>query len=228
MLAPLATLHIEVVPSPSTNDHEVRLLDPADSLIARFDDSMMGLDPVEILIAPSTLHATDVEHIATVGRCACGVTECGSVEVRIRREGEHVFWQATRSATIVRFLASAYDAELTRALNDFSWETPERTTARLVRASLDHALLQRSGLTFSWASGRSRKDHFTIALMLEPGPYQLIVCVPWNGESPEALSRTCLELLHSAPTSWPNVEWYPQAAGLAVPPAIGGPGWRAG
>ncbi len=50
-------LRIEVLPSPETNDHEVRLLGDGDNLTHLFDHSLMGLDPDDLLREPCPLRA---------------------------------------------------------------------------------------------------------------------------------------------------------------------------
>jgi hypothetical protein len=221
----LTWLRIEVRPSAETNDHEVRLLASDDEdLIHRFDDSMMGMDPDQILVEPSPLGATDAPREVTIGRCGCGVVGCGSIEVRIEREGDRVTWRALASGVSLAFDADAYDAEIQRALADRSWETPDRTAARLIREGVDRAQLARHGFAFTWASGRIGEAEMTIALTLEPGPYQVLVHVPWDEESPEAIAAACVRVLSENPASW-RASWYPQATGLSAPP-IAGPRWR--
>jgi hypothetical protein len=72
----------------------------------------------------------------------------------------------------LEFVAQTYDAEIQRALNDHSWETPDRTAARLVASLVNRDALARNQLSFSWASGRTRPGMLSVALMheAESGP----------------------------------------------------------
>jgi hypothetical protein len=67
----------------------------------------------------------------------------------------------------------------------------------------------------------------TVALMLSPGPYQVLVNLPWDGKSVENIVDQFALLLRVEPASWPEVEWYPQAQQLGPPP-FEGAGWRTG
>jgi hypothetical protein len=215
---------IKVQPS-SEIGHEVCLLADGENLIHRFDNTMIGLDPDELLVESCPLRAQSFPHIATIGCCSCGEIGCGSVDVEIRRSQDLVIWQALDAPTKVHFLAAQYDAEVERALQDLSWETPDRTAARLIAKAIDRTVLEYNGLVFSWASGRCQPGMMAVSLILKPGPYQVLVKTPWDGASVEGIVGQVKLLLTKPPQSWPNVEWYPQAKGLG-PPRLEGPGWR--
>lgn len=225
--APLETLSISVRPSPETNDHEVLLRSEQGDLIERFGDSMIGLDPDDILIEPCPLLPGDTSRTALIGRCDCGVIGCGSLEVTIAADDQVISWTTDVRTVGVRFDAAQYAAEVRRALGDFSWETAERTAARLIARSIDRDRLAETGMKFIWASGRIIQNAITIALEYKSGPYQVLVHVPWQDESPEAIAEACCRLLRTEPGNWTDVRWIPQAAGLGPPP-IAGPGWRCG
>jgi hypothetical protein len=222
-------LRIEVRPSSKTNDHEVRFIGDGEDIIARYWDGMIGIDPADILMTPCPLCATENPHKATVARCECGVIECGSIDVLVTRSSDGVVWTwgADRSHEMLRFVSTDYDAEVKRALNDLSWETPDRTAARLLAETVDRRALARHGLSFTWASGRVRKDALSVSLRLDPGPYQIVVHLPWNQESPEATAQKFASLLGERPSSWIEVEWLSQRANLG-PPRLAGPTWICG
>src|SRR5437879_6503613 len=162
-----------------------------------------------------------------IGRCDCGVLGCGDVRVKVSLEGELVVWSAVQGTRgPVSFRLGQYLAEVERALVDHSWETPERAVSRHIRTGVDHQRLARSGMKFSWASGRAAAGAITIALCLEPGPYQVLVRIPWDGSGDAAVvARSAIALLAEAPSSWPRVDWIAQRKGLGAP-MIAGPGWR--
>jgi hypothetical protein len=174
-----------------------------------------------------------------VARCSCGVLGCGDIEVVISRAGDFVEWrqdlsvgedsrrvfvasdgtnsQGVRiekdyepSARILKFLATDYFAEVERAINDTCWETPDRSAARLIRTAVPRSILEANGLTFCWASARLRSEEFTLSLSLQPGPYQVLVHLPWDGVTSDNIARQALDLLAENPANWPNVEWIPQ------------------
>jgi hypothetical protein len=67
----------------------------------------------------------------------------------------------------------------------------------------------------------------SVALMheAESGPYQILVHVPWRGQSSDDIARECVEILKQTPETWRLVEWHPQRAG-PQPPPFDGPGWQ--
>ncbi len=169
---PLERLSISVRPSPETNDHQVVLRSEEGDLIERFGDRMIGLDPDDIMVEPCPLLPGDAPRSVLIGRCDCGVIGCGSVEVTIAVEEGVVSWATAVRTVGVRFDVTQYTAEVQRALADFSWETPDRTAARLIAKSVDRDRLAGAGLEFTWASGRIAQNTMTIALAYTEGPHQ--------------------------------------------------------
>jgi len=106
------------------NRHEVCLFGDDENLIDRFSTVMMGLDPDELLIEPCPLNAQNVSHVAIIACCKCGYSYCDSMGVEIFRDLDLVKWTALDSPNNVQFLAAQYDAEIERAIGDFSWESP--------------------------------------------------------------------------------------------------------
>ena len=229
MLEKYGQFRIGIRPSPETNDHDVRFFGDGDDIIARFWNDMMGLDPDDILVTPCLLDAGSKPHTATVARCNCGVIGCGSIEVNIERLVDHIkwSWDEAGSRRALSFVAMNYDQELRRALADTNWETPDRTAARILANQVDREAPASHGFTFTWSSGRIRRDMFSVALKLEPGPYQVIVHLPWSGTPPEAIAQQCVEFLCQPPATWLGAEWFPQQANLG-PPSLAGPSWRRG
>jgi hypothetical protein len=219
---PRDTLSIVVRPSAETNDHQVCLLSYGEDLLERFSDAMIGLDPDDI--EPCSLLAGEIPRVVTIGRCGCGVIGCGSVEVTIAADGGVVTWTAPGRQAGARFDAATYAGEVNRALGDFTWETPDRTAARLISQSVDRQYLARAGLRFMWASGRIAERTMTISLDLEQGAYQVLVQAPWLDETPAVIAESCLLLLREDPRTWKGIRWSRQANGIG-PPKIAGPGW---
>jgi len=220
------TLRIQVRPSPETNDHEVLLFGDDQNLVERFGDKSIGLDPDEILVKPCPLLLLGADD-CLIGRCDCGVIGCGDVRVQVSVAEELVRWVAVDGPREpVLFDLQAYTSEVLRALNDHAWETPERTASRLIREAVDRELLHRLGFKLSWVSGRVDPHVMTVALWLEPGPYQVLVRVPWiETDNPGVTADAVANLLEQPPSCWSDVVWFPQGATLG-PPALAGAGWR--
>lgn len=220
-------LRIIVAPSPESGDHQVRFLIDGQDVLARYWIDMIGMDPSEILIEPCPLVAGAVATAATIARCICGIAGCDSRSVDITEDGEAVIWHILRpSKGRFAFERAAYRREIERALRDTSWETPDRTAARLIAAALPRDVLAAHGFAFDWAWGRAEDGEFTISLRLEPGPYQILVRLPWNGEEPPALAEKAARLLAHDPRTWRGVEWNLQCPNPSPgAPALAGPGW---
>jgi hypothetical protein len=193
----MSTLRIEIVSSPETNDHVVRLLVDGVDIVAGLGG--IGLDPFDFFFPEPALAATADPTSRTVGRCTCGVPGCGDIDIVVHRDGPCIVWSVTHvpnPAGDHRFDAVAHDAELERARLDHSWETPERTAARLVREGLGpvRARLEQLGLRFDWASGRVEAGKHTVSLTRQETHQQLLVHVDASG-SPEVIAAAMLDRL---------------------------------
>lgn len=200
----LLRFRLRVVESPATGDFEVVPLGDGTDLVRAIDDSCMGLDPDDMLIAPSRLlpdEPADVE----IGRCHCGVVGCGDIGVVITCGDEVTTWQAY-DGRMYRFNGPAYAAEVERAIRDTSWETPDRTAARLVRERVDRDLLFRQGLAFQWASGVARRGHFSVSMSLLAEPHrQVLLSIPWKEESVEEIAASMVAQLRTDARTWERV-----------------------
>ncbi|WP_189936068.1 hypothetical protein [Streptomyces aurantiogriseus] len=86
------------------------------------------------------LAATEVPRRVELSNNNCYTGCCGGVFVTIHRQGDRVLWSSwenTHDSRVpvpadVRFDAARYDAELSRAVADLSWEQPVDTVARLL------------------------------------------------------------------------------------------------
>jgi hypothetical protein len=130
---------------------EARVLVDDEDLVATWFPEGYGVDPDIVLGPQGELQAGDQPRQVTIGRPDCDPGCCGSLEVRIRRDGDHVVWDRWITPHVdrvptgeIRFGADDYAAELARAYRDRSWEWTGRTVARLLLAD-DSALLARFG-----------------------------------------------------------------------------------
>jgi hypothetical protein len=65
----------------------------------------------------------------------------------------------------------------------------------------------------------------TVSLTLNPGPYQVLVSLPWDVKDVEEIAARFKSKLAGPPENWQNVECNPLAQNLGPPP-IRGIGWR--
>lgn len=230
--SPLQNLiRLTVIPLPEINGFEVIIYVNEEDFIESNWKGMIGIDPDEILIPETPLAPTEEPHLAVIARCGCGIVECDSMSVRISRVEQAVFWdfrskkRKESSPGVLRFDLDQYMNELDRAITDKSWESPDRTAARLLRKLVDEDLLSRYRLSWQWASGRSRKDMFTVSLGLAPEPFQVLLHTTWRDESPDEIAQKIADILKRQPSTWQNVEWIPQGENQDALPDIAGPGW---
>ena len=222
----LNTIAFRVFPSPDTNDHEVRIFVDGKPLIAEHWPEMMGMDPDDLLSYRELAPREEV-HEATVVRCGCGIVGCGSAWVRISAEGNLVIWDSWAGDTgnppagTLVFAREQYMQAVKDAIEDHSWETPDRTAARILASLVDHRALALNNLKYQWASGRIRNATLTISLSLPPS-YQILVHMPWNQESPDEIARESADILKTDPNQWPDIVWY---ANNSTPP-FNGPAWH--
>ncbi|GAA2482175.1 hypothetical protein [Winogradskya humida] len=188
----------------------------------------LGMDPRQILTPVNRLEAAPEPRTTPFARCDCGDYGCGVTDVTITRDGDAVHWDWSVELPInrrVSFAADQYDTEITRMAADNSWETPERTAARLVEIQADRAALTTHGLSFSWAANDHRDPAtFRVAVMLG-SDYQIFVGTPWRDHTPESLAAEVCENLAQGPGRW-RATWHPVHSGVPGPPPIARPSWR--
>ncbi|BCJ74993.1 hypothetical protein CS0771_45370 [Catellatospora sp. IY07-71] len=118
----------------------------------------------EYLLGPDHRLRADAEaHEVRLAEADCTEGCCGALYVTIERCGDEVIWRDWRNPDqsglalpAVRFRAAEYDAEITRAETDHSWEWPARAVARLLRARLreDPDVLGRWDCHAGWLEAR--------------------------------------------------------------------------
>lgn len=215
-----------VVPSPDTNDHEVKIFLDGEDFIPKHWPNMMGMDPDDLL-SYRHLSAQDEPHEVTVVRCRCGEVGCGSASVRISGQSERVIWDDWKGYTVkplaetLTFDRNQYMQAVEHAIEDHSWETPDRTAARILTSIVDHNTLAENNLKYQWASGRIRDSILTVSLSGPEGYHQILVHLDWKEQSAEEIAREAARLLKTDPTQWTDVVWY----GEKSKPPFKGPAW---
>jgi hypothetical protein len=223
----LHRVEFRVYPSPETNDFEVRVFVDDEDFLRKHWPEMIGMDPYDIL-SHDVLAPGNTPRGVMIARCSCGVWGCGNVSAQISQEGDTVLWDAwmedTEASTSGRlqFDKKLYLQAVERAIEDKSWESPDRTAARLLSTILDSEMLAANGLSFQWASGRIRKDAFTVSLGHPPDCHQILVHTSWKRETPEEIAELAARVLKKQPFEWSDVQWFGQGA---MPP-FHGPGWH--
>lgn len=167
----------------------------------------LGMDPFDLLIPDNRLIATEEPHTVPFARCTCGEYGCGQTDITIVRDGERVHWDWLVEKPLdhgVSFAAEAYDAEVARVAADHSWETPERTAARLLLTGVDRETLAAQGLTPVWAVNDWTKPELLRVCLRRTDGAQVFALFPWRGRDPEELAREVCETLKKPPREWPT------------------------
>ena len=138
------TLNVVVPDPPRRGAHvEVRpLVDGEDILADVFSDGP-GEDPRYLLLPGGPLTAGTEPREVRLAEASCTEGCCGALYVTIRRDGDRVIWSGWRNPDDNEvdlpefwFDARQYQAEVERAVADYSWEWPARTVARLLEQGL--------------------------------------------------------------------------------------------
>jgi hypothetical protein len=212
----LDVLRLSVVPHGREDEFAVEVHVNGVEMTAR--GAGLGMDPFDVLV-PNRFVATQEPTTIPVARCECGVYGCGMTDVRITRDRDVVRWdwlQETPTDTPAIFDAAQYDAEVRRAGEDFAWETPARTTGRLLRARDDvRAALATHELRLDWTDGFG--GGFQVCLAYRDS-HQILLRFPH-----ETPVEDVAGVLLTPPTGW-RAAWHDMGRD-AGPPSIAGPAW---
>lgn len=191
-------------------------------------DSGLGMDPDRLLGRHSPLLPPAVgdepigepPRLATVWRCSCGDTGCGSIRLRVYREntghGEHdtVVWDdwhmrfgSQPAPGPLRFDTREYYSELIRAYTDRWWEDAPHRVARELAGTLEAhpGILGRWGCALVFTRGflRDGRGHVDVELRSATTRHFLdLACDPDADTSEEAQRLTAL-LTHTDPGELP-------------------------
>ena len=167
-------LAFEILPSPSSNDHEVRIRIDGEDWLGK---DYMCIDPPVFFAQKSLTEGGEL----LVGRCNCGCEGCDDVWVNSVKADKEVLWTNAKGLRL-HFDREAYDKLICSASQDFSWEDTNRTAERLVSKVFQGILLD-GGYSFAWASARVETG--MMALSFNKSGKQQLLKFAWNGQKPE-------------------------------------------
>ena len=164
-------LSFNILPSPETNDHEIRILvDDQDFL----GDDYLGVDPVSFFS-----QSFDSEGILNIGRCTCGDEGCGNFPVNVSFNQNTVSW-TNNSQLNLQFDKNEYLNAIDRAKNDHSWEDINRKVERLTTEVLRNSQTK-NGCIFDWASARIKDKQITLSYSKNRN--QELFYLSWDGQT---------------------------------------------
>ncbi len=187
-----------------------------------------GMDPFELLVPVNRLAVGPQPHLVQFACCgACGRHECWPAEAVIRRDGGLVHWSMSgrdipEAAT---FAAGAYEAEISRAGADHSWETPARTVWRLVLTHLAGQPPLPEGMVVTGMVTRRATNVLAITLEILD-EYQIFIDFPWGSSDPAEMADEVCATFARPPEQWTASWWAVKWDNRERPPAIAGPSWH--
>ncbi|WKK83586.2 hypothetical protein QYS48_14895 [Marivirga arenosa] len=169
-------LSFNIIPSPESNDHQVRILiDNEDWL----HDDYLGIDPPRFF-QQETFLSGDL----LVGRCDCGVEGCGDLIVNVHSDKDKMIW-TNNDGLKLQFDKTEYSKVIEFSKTDFKWEDINRRVERLM-TNIFNASQTIDGLTFDWASCRIENKRVNLSYSKKGLPEdfkQEILKFAWDGKS---------------------------------------------
>ena len=167
-------LDFEIIPSPSSNDHQVRIFIDGEDWLG---DPYLGIDPTEFFAQNSLLHDGKL----LIGRCGCGFVGCDDRIVNVERTESQVRWISWNKPS-AKFRKEEYDFTIKSAQIDTSWENIGRTAERLVSQIFLDSFIE-DNYKFDWASTRVKQN--TVTLSFSHNSIQKLIEFEWDGQSVE-------------------------------------------
>lgn len=165
-------LSFNILPSPETNDHEVRILIDNDDLLGR---DYLGLDPPFFFDQDNFGKNGEL----MIGRCTCGVEGCSDYPVIVRVAENNVSWTDNNGLNLL-FDKEDYSDSIKKAQNDHSWEDIKRRVERLTIDVLKHSKTK-DNYYFNWASARINDKKITLSY--NKNGDQKLFNIVWDGQT---------------------------------------------
>ena len=179
------SLAFDVCPSPTSNDHQVRILIDGEDWL---EGNNLGIDPPEFFKQKALRDGGEL----LIGRCDCGCVGCDDIRVQVKRKELGVTW-TVREGVFYFFAAKEYDRTIESGATDTTWEDANRTAERLVD-DLFRGVVIEGGYVFDWASARI--GHGIITLSFSSGTSQKTFEFGWDGQTPESALPGAKRLYH--------------------------------
>lgn len=176
-------LSFKILPSPETNDHEVRILVDGQDFLG---DNYLGLDPTSFFEQDF-----DKEGTLCIGRCTCGVEGCDDFTVNVSFNENSVSWTDSKQLDLL-FDKTEYINLIIRAKNNHSWEDINRKVERITTDILKNSQTK-NGYKFDWASARIHDKQITLSYSKDSD--QKLFHIPWDGQSEKNVKQNTAQFL---------------------------------
>lgn len=165
-------ISFNILPSPETNDHEIRILIDDEDFLG---DDFLGLDPPSFF----SQNNFDKNGELMIGRCTCGVEGCCDFPVTVVVNHDNVLWTNDNGLNL-SFDKQDYDRSIDTAKTDYSWEDIKRKVERLATDVLKNSQTK-DGYCFNWASARINDKQITLSY--NKNGDQKLFDITWDGQS---------------------------------------------
>lgn len=176
-----------ILPSPETNDHEIRILIDGEDILGK---DFLGLDPPVFFNQDNLTKGGYM----LIGRCTCGEAGCGSYGVTVELDQDKVFWNDDCGLNLV-FNKQAYVSTVESVRNDHSWEDIKRRVERLATDILKKSQTK-EGYFFDWASARIGENIITLSYRKDG--FQKLFEIAWDGRSDNKVEENARKFLCEA------------------------------
>lgn len=178
-------LSFNILPSPESNDHEIRILIDDEDFLG---NDYLGLDP------PSFFSQDNLEKDGEimVGRCTCGEEGCGDYPVTVAVNHDNVLWTNNNGLNLI-FERQEYDRSIDAAKNNYSWEDTKRKVERLTTNILKQTR-SKDNYIFNWASARITDKQ--IILSYSKNEDQKLFHIVWDGQSETNVEHNTIQFLN--------------------------------
>ncbi|GAA1739133.1 hypothetical protein GCM10009809_38190 [Isoptericola hypogeus] len=219
-------LQLKVVHADTFDDFEVQVFIDGVEMTSRAAGAGMG--PFTLFVPENRLVATTEPHVAPIARCQCGEYGCGVTDVRIVRHDGVVHWDWLAEVPMphgVTFDAAEYDAEISRAASDRSWERPEDFVRREIVVRSDAHALWQVGLALrsAWRE-RDQPDRIRLSLDTIDRNYQVFFLLDFDERRPTSTVDEALRVLARPPAVW-AAEFHAIRPDVTARPAMAGASW---
>jgi hypothetical protein len=165
-------ISFKILPSPETNDHEIRILIDNEDFLG---DDFLGLDPPSFFSQDNF----DKNGALMVGRCTCGVEGCCDYPVTVVVNKDTILWTNNNGLNL-SFDKQEYVRSINAAKNDYSWEDIKRKVERLTMNVLKNSRTK-DNYIFNWASARINDRQITLSYSKNGD--QKLFDIAWDGHS---------------------------------------------
>jgi hypothetical protein len=179
-------LSLKILPSPESNDNEVRILIDNEDFLG---DDYLGLDP------PVFFDQTNFDKNGElmIGRCSCGCEGCCDFPVTVKVNESRIIWTDENGLNLT-FDKEDYLNTVEIAKNDFSWEDTNRKMERLTKNILRNSETK-NNYKFQWASARIKKNKITLSY--SKNGEQKLFEISWNGQTGEDFEMILKDFLNN-------------------------------